>query len=81
MVKNNQLSNDKSNNFIINYDWEDEFSHNEIWEIQQKFIKQAKEYIKKNYPNRYIIYCDWCVHICSIDFATKKLKNTRYVTC
>lgn len=81
MLKTNQLLDDRANNFLRDYDWEDEFSHNEIWEIQQKFIKQAKEYLKKDYPNRYVIYCDWCVHICSIDFAKERLKNTRYEIC
>lgn len=68
MLKTNQILDNRANNFLCDYDLEDEFSHNEIWEIQQKFIEQAKEYLKKNYPNKYIIYCDWCVHICSIEF-------------
>ncbi|RXI50179.1 hypothetical protein DP124_11960 [Clostridium tetani] len=81
MIKNNQLSNDKSNNFVVDYELEDELSHDTIWEIQCEFIEQAKEYLEENCPNKYVIYCDWCVHICSIDFAKERLKNTRYEIC
>ncbi|MCD3321635.1 hypothetical protein G8V07_14320 [Clostridium botulinum D/C] len=81
MLKNNQLSNNECNNFIIDNEWEGEFSHNEIDEMQEKFIKQATEYLKEHYPNKYIIYCDWCVHICTIDFANKNIKNNRVIIC
>ena len=81
IIKNNQLSNDKSNNFIIDYELEEEFSHNEIYKIQKEFMEQSKEYLRKNCPNQYVIYCDWCVHICGIDFAKEILKNTRYEVC
>lgn len=83
MVENNKLSNDKCNNFISDYDWEDEFSHNDIGEMQEEFMKQAKEYLIEICKGRYIIYCDWCVHICSIDFFNKSLKGylNRYLEC
>lgn len=82
-VKNNKLYSDKSNNFLINYEWEEEYSHNEIRKMQREFMERAKEYLSKECPGQYIVYCDWCVHICSIDLFNEKLKDTlkSYVLC
>lgn len=83
MVEDNKLSDIKCNNFIADDDWEDELSHNEIGEMQELFMKQAKDYLIEKCPGKYIIYCDWCVHICSIEFFNKSLKGYlhRYEKC
>jgi hypothetical protein len=83
MIENNKLSNDKLNNFISDYDWEDEFSHNDIGDMQEEFIKQAKNYLIENCIESYIIFCDWSVHICTVDFFNKYLPNFhgRYEVC
>lgn len=74
MVEHNKLLNEKSNNFIIDYEWEDDFSHNEISDMQEKFAKQAKEYLLEKCADKYVVYIDWCVHICSIDFMNERSK-------
>lgn len=83
MVENNELLNDKSNNFISDDDWEDEFSHNDIGEMQEMFMEKAKEYLLEKCKGKYIIYSDWCVHICSVEFFDKHLKDSsnRFIIC
>lgn len=78
MVENKKLLNNKANNFLRDYDWEDDFSHNDIWKMQEEFIIQAKKYLKKECKNKYIIYCDWCIHICSVEFFNRYLKENLY---
>lgn len=78
MIENDKMLLDKCNNFISDYEWEDEFSHNDIGEMQEEFIKQAKEYLIKACKGQYIIYCDWCVHICTVDFFNERLKGHLY---
>lgn len=82
-VETNKLSDDKCNNFISDSDWEDDFSHNEIGEMQEIFMSKAKEYLSEKCKGKYMIYCDWCVHICSIEFFDKYLKGSlvRYFVC
>jgi len=80
-LKNNQMSNEESNNFVNDYELEDEFSHDTIREIQYNFTEQAKEYLKENHPSKYVIFQDWCVHICTVEFAKKNLKSSRYKVC
>ena len=78
-VDNGELFQDKSNNFIEDYEFEDDYSYNSIEKIQQEFIKAAKEYLIKNQPGEYIIYRDWCVHICSVKFFNEKLKDYLHI--
>lgn len=78
-VDNNQLFKNKANNFIEDYEFEDDYSHNEIEKLQKEFIKEAKEYLIKNNKGEYIIYRDWCVHVCSIEFFNEKLKGYLHV--
>ena len=68
LVEKDLLLKDKSNNFLEDYLYEDDFSHNEISIMQNLFIKSAKEYLDKNYNKEYCIFKDWCVHICTKEF-------------
>ena len=79
LVETNKLSNEISNNFMEDYNYEYDFSHNEIEEMQKEFVKIAKEYLMSKCKEQYIIYYDWAVHICSVDFFNKNLKNSLYV--
>lgn len=74
-IDNNKMHENKANNFFSDDYWEDDFSHNDIYEMQLEFMKQAQGYLKKICPNKYILYCDWCVHVCSVDFFNKYIKG------
>lgn len=74
-VENNKLNKDKCNNFISDSDWEDDFSHNQIHEIQKEFMAEAKEYLSLKVKGEFMMYCDWCVHICSMEFFKKSLEG------
>lgn len=79
MVGNNKLLQNKCNNFIADYDYEDEFSHNDIRKMQKDFVEQAKEYLKDKCKGEFIIYYDWSVHICTKDFFDKNLKGYLHI--
>ena len=83
MVENNKMSDSKCNNFVANDDWEDEFSHNDIDEMQEEFIKQAQAYLIDKCKGKYIIYSDWCVHICSVALFNDIFKDShgRRIIC
>lgn len=53
-------------------DYEDEYSHNEIYEYQYKFLNKIKKYLKENKPNQYIVSCSWCVFVMTVDEAKKR---------
>lgn len=79
MIEKDTFEKDKCNNFIDFDDLEDEFSHNEIGEAQQMFMKKVKEYLLKNYSGKYAIWCDYCVHIATVDlYRELVLKNNNY---
>lgn len=70
-ILKDKLANGKmgdNNNFIREDDYEDEYSLDEIHRIQQSFIDLAESYLDKHYKGQYVIYRDWCVHICTVDF-------------
>lgn len=66
MIENNTFDKIKCNNFISYDELEDEYSHNEIGYAQEMFIQKAREYLSR-YPRQYAIWCDWCVHIATVD--------------
>jgi len=77
-LENNKMETDKCNNFIDQTEYEDEYSHNEIGEIQEDFIKEAKLYLDKNYKGQYVIFSDWCVHIVTEAYYKKNLERTKH---
>ncbi len=74
MLTNNKMESDKANNFMIDSDYEDEFSHNEITKYQYIFKDGAEKYLKTNYSGQYAIFVDWCVHIVTKQFYEEKIK-------
>lgn len=66
-IENQTFNEEKCTNFISYDSLEDEFSHNEIEEAQRLFMKKSKEYLSKHYPGKYAMWCDWCVHVCTVE--------------
>lgn len=78
-LNNNEMYKDKGNNFVVDYEYEFDYSHREIAEIQDEFIAVAAEYLKNNYKGQYVIMQSaWCVHILMLDFY--KEKNMKFGT-
>lgn len=78
MIENDTFEKDKCNNFIAYDDLEDEFSHNEIDEAQNMFMNKVKKYLSKNYSGKYAIWCDWCVHITTVDLYREIMQKNNY---
>lgn len=66
-IESNTFKKDCCNNFISYDELEDEYSYNEIGYAQEMFMQKAREYLSKNYPGEYAIWCDWCVHITTVE--------------
>lgn len=66
MIENNTFDKNNCNNFISYDELDDEYSHNEIGYAQEMFIQKAKEYLSR-YPKQYAVWCDWCVHVATVD--------------
>lgn len=75
IVENKKYSDTACINFLSNSELKCDFSENEIYEIHKEFIKLAKDYLIKNHKGKFIIYSDWCVHICTVSFLEKSLKG------
>lgn len=41
--------------YIDESEYEDEYSHNDIDEAQDKFIEKVREYLHENYPGKYVV--------------------------
>lgn len=67
MVKNETFEKDKCNNFIIEDDLSYDFSGAEISEMQSMFMKMVKKYLSEKHPKQYAMWCDWCVHITTVE--------------
>lgn len=73
ILKNKKMYTDCSNNFVEVYDYEDEYSHNQIYDIQSEFFYYAKKYLKENYSGKYAIkHGTWCIHIVTVEFLNHK---------
>lgn len=78
MIENDTFDKDNCNNFISYDDLEDEFSHNDIDEAQQMFMNKARKYLSTNYSGKYAMWCNWCVHITTVDVYKDIMgKNTK----
>ena len=33
----------------------------------------AENYLKEHHPGKFIIFRDWCVHVCTVEFKEKEL--------
>lgn len=74
ILEKKQMLKDKSNNFFDENDYEGDFSHDEISEFQGKFTKNVEKYLKEHYTGQYVMFCDWCVHVVTIEFYRNVLK-------
>lgn len=79
MIESDTFDEERCNNFIADDDLEDDYSHNEIDEAQTMFMQKAKEYLSKNYSGKYTMWCDWCVHIATVDLYREIMwKDSNY---
>lgn len=53
-------------------EYEDDYSHNQIGECQDEFIRMAREYLKEKAPGRYVITSGWCVFVMTVEEARKR---------
>lgn len=78
IIKMNNYSNEKAINFLEEEDLlDDDFTKSEACKIQNEFMNMAETYLKENYPGKFIIFRDWCVHVCTVEFKEKKLDDLK----
>jgi hypothetical protein len=58
--------------YIDEDEYEDDYSHNEIGECQDRFIHRVKKWLHENKPGQYIVTSGWCVFVMTIDEARKR---------
>lgn len=58
--------------FLEKEDLEFDYAEHEIYEIWDKFMSEAKQWIKENHPNQFVLFYDWCVHLLTIDYVKEK---------
>lgn len=58
--------------YLDAYDYEDEYSHNEIHEAQAILIQQIKEYLHNNIPNEYVVNSSYCIFVMTIEEAKRR---------
>lgn len=79
IIENKSFKLDKCNNFISYSDLEDEYSHDDIDTAQSMFMEKVTEYLGKEYPGKYAMWHDWCVHITTVELYRDIMwKDTNY---
>lgn len=58
--------------YMVEDDYEDEYSHNEIDEYMGKFMEKAREYLYEHIPGKYIVSGGWCVFVMTVEEAKKR---------
>ena len=57
--------------YIDEAEYEYEYSHNDIEEAQSIFMKNIKEYLHINIPNKYMVSAGYCVFVITPERARK----------
>ena len=78
-LKNGKMETDKPNNFVEVYDYEGQYSHDEIYDFQSEFKDRAEVYLREKYKGKYaIMWTCQCVCIVTVDLL--KEKNLKWWT-
>lgn len=64
-----QKENYRYGKYMVDSDYEDEYSHDDIDTMQETFIEKVKEYLHTYYPNKFIVTSGWCVFVMTPDRA------------
>ena len=72
IIINEKLYEKEMYTFLDEADLECDYSHQEISEIHENFIREAKNWIHENYPNKFALYSDWCIHLITAEFVRNK---------
>ena len=75
-IENNDFAETK---YLDTWDFEDEYSHNDIDEAQDKFIEKVREYLHENYPGKYVVAGSWCVFVMTPDRARESHISERTI--
>lgn len=69
--------------YLIDYEYEDEYSHNEIHKAQTILIQQIKEYLHNKYPNEYVVMRGFAIFVMTVEEAKRRnLHNySSYIVC
>lgn len=65
--------------YINEFNYEDEYSHNDIEKAQGLFIEKVKNYLHNNYPNKYIVSSGWCVFVMTPERARQSNVSERTI--
>ena len=58
--------------YFDEWDYEDEYSHNEIDKAQAILIQQIKKYLHNHIPNKYIVKSSYCIFVMTIEEAKRR---------
>lgn len=56
MIVNGELNRLGTYTFFDEWDWEDDYSHNEIRDLQIEFEEEVEPYLLKNHKGKYLIW-------------------------
>ena len=58
--------------YMSEFDYEDNFSHNEIEEAQCILVGKIKDYLMEHFPGKYVVTGGYCVFVLTIEEAQKR---------
>lgn len=53
-------------------DYEDEYSHNQIYEFMGKLKEKIRQWLHQNKPGKYLVTSGWCVWVMTKEEAQKR---------
>ena len=59
--------------------YEDDYSHNDIYDAIEVLAEKMRDYLHNNYPNKFIVSTGWCVHVMTPDRARQSRLSERSI--
>ena len=82
MVEKGQMDTGKMFNFVEEYNYEEEYSGGEIFDIQADFLHHAKKFLQSNYKGKYaIVHGISCVQIINVEVREDIKSMPHWIIC
>ena len=79
LIESGNYSDERVMSFLDEEDLlDDDFTRSEVSQLQKSFMDLAEAYLKEHYPGQFILYRNWAVHICTVEFQRQHLDGFKH---
>lgn len=55
--------------YLDETEYEDDYSHNDIYDAIDVLAEKMRDYLHNHYPNKFVVSTGWCIHVMTPDRA------------